>query len=99
MGTVCCFVFKLFNNSSSQELEKYYEGSWCIFKDPHVDKVELHVYELSLKRKNNYENETYLTVNASYSSVNSKNSITITYAFKKSTDTSYGSATTVAPIP
>ncbi len=51
---------------------------------------------ISLKRKNNYENETYLTVNASYSSVNSKNSITINYAFKKSTDTSYGSATTIS---
>ena len=51
---------------------------------------------VSLKRKNNYENETYLTVNASYSSVNSKNSITITYAFKKSTDSSYGSATTIS---
>lgn len=51
---------------------------------------------VSLKRKNNYENETYLTVNASYSSLNSKNSITITYAFKKSTDSSYGSATTIS---
>ena len=51
---------------------------------------------ISLKRKNNYENETYLTVNASYSSVNSKNSITITYAFKKFTDSSYGSATAIS---
>lgn len=49
-NSLLLFFLKLFNNSSSQELEKYYEGSWCIFKDPHVDRVELHVYELSLKR-------------------------------------------------
>ena len=34
---------------------------------------------ISLKRKNNYEDETYLKVDASYSSVNSKNTIRIQY--------------------
>lgn len=46
MGTD--FFFKLFNSSSSQELENHYKGSSCIFKDLHGDKVELHVYELGL---------------------------------------------------
>ena len=50
---------------------------------------------ISLKRKNNYENETYLKVNASYSSVNSKNTLTIKYQFKKTTDSSYSSLTTI----
>ena len=44
---------------------------------------------ISLKRKNNYENETYLLVDASYSSVNNKNKISITYAYKKTTESSY----------
>ena len=44
---------------------------------------------ISLKRKNNYEDETYLKVDASYSSVNSKNTINIQYQYKKATDTSY----------
>lgn len=50
---------------------------------------------ISLKRKNNYENETYLTVNASYSSVNAKNSITIKYQFKKTTESSYTALTNI----
>lgn len=50
---------------------------------------------LSLKRKNNYEDESYLTVNASFSSVDSKNSITIKYQYKKTTDSSYSSQTTI----
>ena len=51
---------------------------------------------ITLKRKNNYENETYLTVAGIYSSVNDKNTITITYAYKKTTESSYSSATTIA---
>jgi len=51
---------------------------------------------ISLKRKNNYENETYLQVNASYSSVNSKNKLTIQYQFKKTTESSYSSLTTIS---
>ena len=50
---------------------------------------------ISLKRKNNYEDESYLTVNASYSSVDSKNSITINYQYKKTTDSSYTSPTAI----
>ena len=50
---------------------------------------------ISLKRKNNYEDESYLTVNASYSSVDSKNSITISYQYKKTTDSSYTSPTAI----
>ena len=42
-----------------------------------------------MKRKNNYENETYLKVQASYSSIDSKNTITIQYQFKKTTESSY----------
>ena len=51
---------------------------------------------ISLKRKNNYEDESYLTVNASYSSVDSKNSITINYQYKKTTDSSYTSPTAIS---
>ena len=50
---------------------------------------------ISLKRKNNYEDESYLTVNASFSSVDSKNSITIKYQYKKTTDSSYSSQITI----
>ena len=50
---------------------------------------------ISLKRKNNYEDESYLLVNATYSSINSKNSITIKYQYKKTTDTSYNTLTAI----
>ena len=50
---------------------------------------------ISLKRKNNYEDETYLKVNATYSSVDSKNTITIQYQRKKTTDTNYSALTTI----
>lgn len=50
---------------------------------------------ISLKRKNNYEDESYLTVDGSYSSVNNKNTLTIKYQRKKSTDTSYSSLVTL----
>ena len=49
---------------------------------------------VTLERLNNYEDETYLTVDASISSVNSKNTLTITYK-KKQSGGSYGSATTL----
>ena len=51
---------------------------------------------ITLKRKNNYEDETYLTVAGTYSSVNGKNSMTITYAYKKTTESSYSTATTIS---
>ncbi len=50
---------------------------------------------ISLKRKNNYEDETYLKVDASCSSVNSKNSVSIQYQYKKSSDTNYSSLVTI----
>ena len=50
---------------------------------------------ISLKRKNNYEDETYLKVDASYSSVNSKNRITIQYQYKKATESTYSSLATL----
>lgn len=50
---------------------------------------------ISLIRKNNYEDESYLTVDGSYSSVNNKNALTITYQRKKTTDSSYSSAVTI----
>ena len=50
---------------------------------------------ISLKRKNNYEDESYLKVNATYSSVDSKNTITVKYQYKKTTASSYSSATTM----
>lgn len=51
---------------------------------------------ISLKRKNNYENETYLKVDGSISSVNSKNKMTIQYQYKKTTETSYSSLATLS---
>ena len=51
---------------------------------------------ISLKRKNNYEDESYLKVTASYSSINSKNTITIKYQYKKTSDSSYSSQTTIS---
>ena len=51
---------------------------------------------ITLKRKNNYENETYLKVQASYSSINSKNSVTIKYQYKKTSDSSYSTLTTIS---
>lgn len=51
---------------------------------------------INLKRKNNYENETYLKVDGSFSSVNSKNSLTIQYQYKKTTETSYSSLVTIS---
>ena len=50
---------------------------------------------ISLKRKNNYEDQSYLTVNATYSSVDSKNSVTIKYQYKKTTESSYTALTTI----
>lgn len=51
-------------------------------------------FAVTLERLNNYEDETYLTVESSISSVNSKNEVTITYK-KKQNGGSYGSATTL----
>ena len=49
---------------------------------------------VTLERLNNYEDETYLTVDGSVSSVNSKNTMAIKYRYKQSGG-SYGSYTTI----
>ena len=50
---------------------------------------------VELRRLNNYEDETYLTVDGSVSSVGGKNTMTIQYRYKLSGG-SYGSFTTIA---
>lgn len=50
---------------------------------------------VTLERLNNYEDESYLTVDGSVSSVNSKNTMTIKYRYKISGG-SYGSFTTIS---
>ena len=50
---------------------------------------------VTLNRLNNYEDTTYLTVDGSISSVNSKNTMTIKYRYKVSGG-SYGSYTTIS---
>ena len=50
---------------------------------------------ISLQRLNNYYTETNLTVDANYSSLDNKNTITIQYQIKKVSDTSYGTLTTI----
>lgn len=44
---------------------------------------------ISLSRLNNFEDTTFLKVKATYSSVDSKNVLTIKYQYKKTTDTDY----------
>lgn len=50
---------------------------------------------ISLRRKNNYEAESYLIVDGTYSSVNSKNAMTITYQTKKVSEANYSGETTI----
>ena len=50
---------------------------------------------ITLQRLNNFYSETNLNVDANYSSLNSKNTITIQYQIKKVEDTSYGSLVTI----
>ena len=51
---------------------------------------------ITLARESNYYTSTNLTVDANYSSLNSKNTITIQYQIKKTTDASYGALTTIS---
>lgn len=44
---------------------------------------------ITCQRQNNFYSETSINVNADYSSLNGKNSINITYQYKKTTDASY----------
>ena len=50
---------------------------------------------ITLQRVNNYYSETNLNVDADYSSLNNKNTITIQYQIKKVSDTNYGSLTSI----
>ena len=50
---------------------------------------------ISLQRQNNFYSETDINVNAEYSSLDSKNTITIKVRYKKTTDATYGSYTTL----
>lgn len=50
---------------------------------------------ISLHRLNNYYDTTNLTVDANYSSLDNKNTITIQYQIKKVSDASYGTLTTI----
>ena len=51
---------------------------------------------ITLKRKNNYEDETYLKIQASYSSINSKNSVTIKCQYKQTTASTYSTSTAIS---
>lgn len=51
---------------------------------------------ISLARESNFYTSTNLTVNADYSSLNNKNTITIQYQIKKTTDANYGALTTIS---
>lgn len=51
---------------------------------------------ITLERESNFYTSTNLTVNADYSSLNNKNTITIQYQIKKTTDANYGSLTTIS---
>lgn len=51
--------------------------------------------DITLNRQQNFYTETDITVDAAYSSLDSKNTITITYYTKKSTDANYGAGTTI----
>lgn len=51
---------------------------------------------ITMERENNFYTSTNLTVNADYSSLNNKNTITIQYQIKKTTDANYGALTTIS---
>ena len=51
---------------------------------------------ITLARESNFYTSTNLTVDANYSSLDSKNTITIQYQIKKTTDASYGALTTIS---
>jgi hypothetical protein len=50
---------------------------------------------ITMERESNFYTATNLTVNADYSSLNNKNTITIQYQIKKTTDSTYGALTTI----
>ena len=56
---------------------------------------ELPTAIINLQRENNFYSETNINVNADYSYLAGKNTITIKVRYKKTTDTTYGSYTTL----
>lgn len=50
---------------------------------------------ITMARESNFYTQTNLTVNANYSSLDNKNTITIQYQIKKTTESTYGSLTTI----
>ena len=50
---------------------------------------------ITMARESNFYTSTNLTVDANYSSLDSKNTITIQYQIKKTTDATYGALTTI----
>ena len=50
---------------------------------------------ITCQRENNYYSETNINVNADYSSLNGNNTITITYQYKKTTDSTYSQPQTL----
>lgn len=50
---------------------------------------------ITMARESNFYTQTNLNVNANYSSLNNKNTITIQYQIKKTTDSTYGSLITI----
>lgn len=57
-----------------------------------VDDYSVPTAIIDLHRLNNFEPETYITVNARYAYLSGKNSVTITAKMKKVSETSYGSS-------
>lgn len=51
---------------------------------------------ITMARESNFYTQTNLNVNANYSSLNNKNTITIQYQIKKTTDANYGALTTIS---
>lgn len=51
---------------------------------------------ITMARESNFYTSTNLTVDANYSSLNNKNTITIQYQIKKTTDSTYGALTTIS---
>ena len=51
---------------------------------------------ITLARESNFYTQTNLTVDANYSSLNNKNTITIQYQIKKTTDANYGALATIS---
>lgn len=61
-----------------------------------VDDWVLPTALITLNRKNNFYSESYLKVDGSYSSLNSKNTMTIQYQYKKVSEANYSTLTTIS---